>query len=62
MITKLISKTRGEFVAVCDECAAVAFSKTKDDARAFVVRLLSEGWKVEVDGEDWSHLCPDCHG
>lgn len=56
----MIRKSKGEFVATCEDCGAEFFGGVQDDFRAFVEDMKAEGWQVRKNGEDWEHYCEDC--
>ena len=56
----MIRKSKGEYVAECNDCEAEAFGGTQDDFRGFVDDIKAEGWIVKKDGDEWQHFCPSC--
>jgi hypothetical protein len=56
----MIRRSKGEFVAECNDCEAEEFGGVTEDFREFVAEIQAEGWSVKKDGEEWQHFCPDC--
>jgi len=63
MILKLYSFADMETHEVnCDFCS---YSHTFDDVfhwADLMEQMKKAGWKIEKDGDDWTHKCPACQG
>lgn len=44
---------------VCDDCGDVDETHCENFNGA-LAKVKSHDWKVRKDGDEWTHLCPDC--
>lgn len=51
----------GTFEVACDYCSEDTEIDTDGDWNAMIQQLKEEGWFIRKMGNEWKHMCGDCH-
>lgn len=55
----MIHRDDGELVCECNTCTTEQYGGTLE-FRDFVTQLKEDGWRIQKDGDEWIHTCPEC--
>lgn len=48
---------------ICDVCEKEHTEQYhSDDFNEMTHEARTDGWAIVKDGDDWSHICPNCNG
>lgn len=56
----MLDRQYGKIVLQCDGCGTSEESDKGTDFFEFWNARKRDGWRVQKEGEDWIHKCPEC--